>query len=117
MKKLALLLLLLFVIGCSKDDSVNEETIITRCFTVKELGTEIVIENARVILKSVTCGLGCGEFMLGNKVTDSNGEVCFILSESDNEIILKICCTASEYNPFEINSPELDFSEIYLEPN
>ncbi len=116
--KYALILLLIFsAVSCSKTEiDEDEPPTVTRCFTVKELGSEINIENARVILKTFVCIAGCGEVMLGNEVTDSNGKVCFILSNSDNESILQISCTASGYNQFEINSPELGFSEIYLEP-
>lgn len=118
-KYLIFLIFILPFLNCSNGDSVDTESEITiaRCFTVKENGTEIRIANARVILYTAVCGAGCGSVMLGNALTDSNGEVCFSLTESKNKDILQITCTSSGYNQFEINSPGLNFSEIFLDPN
>jgi hypothetical protein len=114
-----ILLIFLSVFCCSKDESDEDEPIstITRCFTVKELGTEISILNARVFLMGpIICSVGCGPIIIGNKVTDIDGEVCFLLSKNKNEEILKIICLKDGYSRFEVSSPSLDFSEIYLEP-
>ena len=121
-KCLIIVLFILSFLNCSRDEvetvDTEPEITITRCFTVKELGTDIEIEDARVaLLGPIVCSAGCGPTVIGNKLTDSNGDVCFVLSERDNENILQIICIANGYHQFEVNSPELDFSEIYLEPN
>ena len=118
-KYFLILLIFLSVFSCSKDEIDEDEpiTTITRCFTVKELGTEISIMNARVFLMGpIICSVGCGPTIIGNKVTDINGDVCFLLSKNKNEEILEIKCLKDGYSWFEISSPSLDFSEIYLEP-
>ena len=120
--KYSLILLMFFsFISCSKDDvetvDTEPEINLTRCFNVKELGTDVAIENARVVLFGpTTCSVGCGPILFGPKFTDSNGDVCFNLTEENNENIKQITCTADLYFQYEISNPELNFSEIYLEP-
>ena len=121
-KFIFILLLFFSFINCSEDEVETLDTApeikLTRCFTVKELGTDAAIENARVVLlgPTICSGVGCGPTVFGLKFTDSNGDVCFDLTEENNENIKQILCNADGYFPYEINNPELNFSEIYLEP-
>ena len=113
-----ILLIILSVLSCSKDESDEIELTITRCFTVKKLGTEIRIGNARVALNGplICDAFGCGPLVIANKPTDINGEVCFTISEISNEEIESISCIHDGYHYFTLSSPSLDFSEIYLVP-
>ena len=108
-------------LSCSKDDSIDTdiEIILTRCFTVKELGTEIPIANAIVVLDgfgTICTGVGCAPNQIAIKNTDSKGEVCFNLTQSENEEIYKITCSTFTHQFFIIYNPPLDFKDIYLEP-
>ena len=118
-----ILIFYISLFSCSKSDSGNSdaELTITRCFTVKESGTQTAIANANVFLYSaeITCGGGggCGPVAITSyKSTDINGQVCFNITPKQNENIAQIVCFSAQYKGFVLNNPSLNFKEILLEP-
>ncbi|MDU8884547.1 hypothetical protein RXV94_00140 [Yeosuana sp. MJ-SS3] len=119
---LFLLIFILALFNCSKDDS-NEaeaefENRFNRCFLVKNSTTGARIETANVYLNPRFCGTECAaDEVIGYGVTASAGERCFTLTESENEAIKQIVVLKPGYITLEINDPPLDLYELLIEPN
>ncbi len=113
-----ILLVILFLNnGCSGDDKEEEDVLVSRCFVVKEKGTNILISGARVFLEGdFDCMYGgCGYAQFGYEETDGTGETCVTIKESQMKKVDHISCYKEGYKHFAIDNPPLHFNEILLE--
>jgi hypothetical protein len=119
---LFLLIFILALFNCSKDDS-NEaeaefENRFNRCFLVKDSSTGARLAGAEIILNPRLCGTECiNDEIIGWASTVSSGERCFTLTESENEAIKQIVVLKPGYITLEINDPPLDLYELLIDPN
>ena len=109
---------ILLAFGCSKSE-INEPREFTRCFSVKDLNTNMPIFDARVNLQEKLESVILGGYLFrafasGN--TNVLGEVCITWSSKDNGKIDNIATFAEGYRHFDFINPPTNYSEIYLIP-
>lgn len=112
---LIFILFILTIISCSSDNT-EEEIIIKTCIIVKELETGNPIANIRVFLNGeIECDyLGCGRGAYIYGSTDSNGEVCLSLIESEYKLVVNISAYKEGYPHYETDFPLDEGNTIFI---